>query len=550
MFTPAAQRKGGRKRPKGRKVAKRVIVRNSGSNHAVAQQAKIISRLLALEKSHGKLSSPGYRAVNPLVRGAVMSMVNFLNPSGRKPIPRLVPTKVSTFETMVMTQLPYGQMADTGDPRRGLAGITTFKCATRPGAYLNFNQPSGDVDVMMKLKRTAPAVTGLWPTEDGAVDESDTAGTLHLDNTGYVNFVGLISYSDENDSPGRCMQGAQTADGSWFYGIPVDFGTLTEASVQITATTTGANFPVGFQFTIEFVSRTGTVTATHTAVASAVPNITVTCTTSGGTAIGALGGRYGCCMPEAPLGFRIKASTSVDLSALQMKYVHTSSGSATITRWKYVQSPVQSQIQNIYQQMSVVGGGFFATYMGSGLLNGGQSSMYYNRGGSAASLEGLCGIETIGQSLEGFNARMDAGHYCPSYPSTMADLDFYPVRNQIASLSLTQQVAYWAVADITQNHILRVYFVTHNEGTSTSPLVTLKMSPPSPGAESEIIALAARFPLRMDNPKHWGAIADFAKSIWNGVGHGIQRAQSFYEQHKDWIHPLMGAASMAAAALL
>lgn len=167
MFTPVAQRKGAKRGGgKSNKKGKARSTQRRGSmpsSRAMAKQAAIMQRLVQLEASHHRLMGASQK-FNPMVKRSVMSLVNFLNPAGRKPIPRLVPTKVGLFETMVMKQLPYGQMSDTTDPRRGLAAITTYKCATRPGAYLAFNQPAASVDITMKLRKGSPEITGLWPT--------------------------------------------------------------------------------------------------------------------------------------------------------------------------------------------------------------------------------------------------------------------------------------------------------------------------------------------------------------------------------------------------
>jgi hypothetical protein len=492
-----------------------------------------------LNKLESRLGRPKLnQAAVSYVDRCVMSAVNFMSNKNRRPIPRLVPTKVGLFEQRLMVNMPYGQMTDVLDPRRGLAAALQFPCATRPLAIWKTKAITADNVIVGKLSRNDPEISGMWSLAEGDASESTTSGGWQMDNSGFENFVPLWTYTAEADSQGRCCHRAQDSNGNYFYGVPFEFDPATDNITFKWAINSTGGALTATTVTLQFVSTVGTVDTTFP--------IAGTDTWDSGTvtiaAKTALGGRYACCLPGAPLGIRLKAAANVEFSDFRIEL--TQKTNTTLGKFDYITAAVNRDIAALYNEVSVVGGGLYASYMGSSLLDGGESAYYMYRGGTYAGMDGLSSVDQLAQELEGHDNPLRQGNYCVLQPSTMEDLDFYPRREVMKQLSLSQQVMYFRIADLTQLYVVRLYSFLLCEGTSNSPLVKLEEAPPIAGGTAAYIQGINRFPSRVDNPLHWKDIKEFGRKMF---GHA-QHAVDFYKNNSHWINPLLG--TIAAAVLV
>lgn len=452
----------------------------------------------------------------------------------RKPIPRLVPTKVGLFESRLMLNLPYGQMTDTLDPRRGLAAVQQFMCASRPLSVWSTKSLPGGTTLVGKLDKTFPNNSGFWSLDDSLASEAQTTGSFQLDNSSFINFVGIWTYNDEADSQGRLSHRALDSNGLPFFGIPFEFDPASDnLSITLTVVSSGP-MPTNV-LTVQMVSALGTVDAAFN-----IPNTSPSF--SGNVAVPVkttLGGRYACCLPSTPLGFRLKCSVNLNLVDLRIEVQQVAG--TTLGRFDFIQAPISKDITHLYNDISVVGGGLYMSYMGSSLLNGGDTSTYMWRGGFGSSLDGLNSVAQIGESLDGHNNPLKSGNYCVLQPSTIADLEFYSRTDVQSSLSLSQQIIYLNIADLTQNRPVRLYSFLLCEGTSNSPLIKLETAPAIPGGTAAYIVGINRFPDRVDNPLHWKDIKEFGKSLFAKGQHAV----AWYNSNSSWINPMLGAIAAA-----
>lgn len=497
------------------------------------EKAKMERRLAKLERGLGrpKLNNPAIQYVDR----CIMSAINFMSNKNRRPIPRLVPTKVGCFEQRLMVTMPYGQMSDTTDPRRGIAAAIQYPCATRALSLLKYTTLAADAPIVCKLDAQHPAISGLWSLQEGLASESSTSGGWQVDNSGFENYVPLVTYPIEADSQGRTCFRAQDANGNFFYGFPFEFDPASD-NVAISSNLTCKGVIPSCTITIQLVSVTGTVDWAFSAGGVAFAGDERSTNLAAKVA---LGGRYNCCLPGQPLGIRVKAS--VNLEIVDWTITVTQKTGTTLTKFDYLQAPVNKDIAALYSDVSVVGGGLFASYMGSTLLDGGESSYYMYRGGTTAGLDGLNSTDALAQELEGFNNPLRTGNYCPWQPSTMEDIEFYSRRDVMSSLSLSQQVMYFRIADLTQKYVVRLYSFLLCEGTSTSPLVKLEEAPPIAGGTAAYIQGINRFPARVDNPLHWADVKAFGKKLFGYANH----AAEFYKNNSHWINPLLGTIAAA-----
>lgn len=468
------------------------------------------------------------------------------------PYPRQQPEQVTMFRLKYMTTIPYGKQLVTSDPRYGYASTIMYPNLTAPLWVWETSESAltGPVSAEIRVRSPFNACVGLPPLGREDIDESLTSNVPEIDTSNWVNIMGLATYTDEQDSYGRPLNLGVDVNGNVFYGIPYagkEDGTQTAMSFGYSVINS-SDMATGTQFDFQIVSRFGTIAHTSTAMPGA-DNIWSGSFTIAG-ALTTLGGTFKNATPDNPIGIRMKlvdggGSGNKTIHPIEVKFTIQFEAGAYIGRYTPKFPNAARSSFDFVDSYNVCAMGELISYEGNSLQDGGTRVGMLYRGGSNVQIDGYTGYDIIGSAIGGVERPLKQGLYQYWKPSDETDMAFRRRVDIIKTYSMPAIINVWKVATPNQLDILRLnaqLIIEAKTQDMTRPTVTPMANPLGVAL---IFNRVAHLPTVMDNPKHWGIIANFMKKTMKKG----QDVAAWYGENKGWIHPALGALSASLAAL-
>lgn len=328
------------------------------------------------------------------------------------------------------------------------------------------------------------------------------------------------------------FHGADTPTGTEFFGIPGDAMAF-QVTVQV-ASPGGATF-----FNVTPRSTTGAGATVQVAVVAAG---TYTVTTAGVNAS---------VMPGVgvELSFTNPTANDVFVSAIS---ITARSGAGSKFAWHSQPIKDASFANQLFQQYRVVSQGALLSWRGPTIADGGRAAGYLYRGGLSPGAMSFYDYGTL-SSLQGSSDNaLKLGTYgifepmdtkAMAFRSVSAPVDNFPY------LSLTGQYSGDGTGSALTAGVLRLRVGTNYECVSVSQVVSQKRGRIDMGERAATVKYLADFPMVMENPLHWGMVADALRGALKGTFQTAKGAMDFYDKHKSWLVPVGQALATAALAL-
>lgn len=452
------------------------------------------------------------------------------------PYPRQQPEPVTMFYQKYDLSLSYASGINTSDPRYGQAGYVIYPALERP-LWLWESFVSAAAVTVTGVIRRPTKLSGFFPTSSGGINESATTGVLEIDNTDFNNFVPLWTYSNETDSYGRPSIKSIDPAGDEFYGLPFYLGA---SSLTISVTIATDIIMNGQVVTLQAVGTKGIVTGTLTLPLAAANALTYTTNVAFSGIQTAMGGAYGCVLPNAPLGFRMKCDSV--LRPVSVSVSLTTGGGDTIGRYTPAAALNSQTSYDFVEAYAVDAAAALCSYVGAELSNGGIGAGALYPGGRGAQLDQMLYYDDIAESRQGVSRPLKVGQYAIWKPSQESDMAFRDV-SDLSPLTMPAIVHWLQVATPTQLNSIRLRVVLRYEAKTSDQTRQVVTAPANPLGVALALDMLREFPATHDNPLHWGDIKAFTSRMVGRVKEGYE----WYNNNKSWINPAV-AGIMAAVA--
>lgn len=221
--------------------------------------------------------------------------------------------------------------------------------------------------------------------------------------------------------------------------------------------------------------------------------------------------------------------------------------------WKAPMIQDSEVAELLFTNYRVVSQGVLHKYISSNLNDGGRVVSNLYRGGFSPGLMWFHDEQAIAATQYAHDGAFKLGTYVIWRPYDDVAMAFRSLHALVVKYPYIVVAGTYSASGagtaVNSSGVVRLTVATNIEAVTSAQIMNVRISRFAPDEILQASEYLRTFPAAMENPLHWGAIADTLRKALRGTFSTAKSMYDYYDKNKSWLVPAAEAASSALLAL-